>query len=64
MDPLDALQAAEAYYSAAWQSLVDAVAAAKAAGATWADIGEVFGITKQSAWERFAARLPETTNER
>lgn len=25
------------------------------AGATWGEIGEVLGVTKQAAWERFRA---------
>ncbi|MEJ3746309.1 hypothetical protein WEI85_23835 [Actinomycetes bacterium KLBMP 9797] len=43
-----------------WQrSLVEeAVAAARANGASWADIGAALGITKQSAHERFSRRPP------
>jgi hypothetical protein len=32
-----------------------AVMEAKAAGASWEDIGEALGTSKQSAWERFVA---------
>ncbi len=31
------------------------VALARDAGATWADVGAAFGITRQSAYQRFAA---------
>lgn len=29
------------------------VGAARAAGASWAEIGKALGISKQSAWERY-----------
>lgn len=45
-----ARQAAEA----AQQALVRAVAAAREHGASWADIGAEFGISRQAAHERFA----------
>ena len=32
------------------------VDAARAAGATWSEIGEVYGLTKQGAQQRFRAR--------
>jgi ATP-dependent protease Clp ATPase subunit len=35
-------------------SLVGWVRRARALGATWAQIGDALGITRQSAWERFA----------
>ncbi|MBB5076161.1 hypothetical protein [Nonomuraea endophytica] len=42
-----------------WQrTLLDqAVAGAKAAGASWADVGEAMGITKQAAHERFRTHV-------
>lgn len=39
------------------KELDEAVAEARAAGATWADVGRAVGITRQSARERWAARL-------
>jgi hypothetical protein len=36
------------------QSLVGWVWRARALGATWAQIGNALGITRQSAWERFS----------
>ncbi|MET7336610.1 hypothetical protein [Nonomuraea sp. NPDC005650] len=42
-----------------WQrTLLDqAVAAAREGGASWADVGEAMGITKQAAHERFRAQV-------
>jgi len=31
----------------------DKIRAARAAGASWTQIGEALGISKQSAWERY-----------
>jgi hypothetical protein len=36
-------------------SLLGWVRRARALGATWAQIGDALGITRQSAWERFAS---------
>ena len=36
------------------QSLVGWVRRARALGATWAQIGNALGMTRQSAWERFS----------
>ncbi len=36
------------------ESLLGWVLRARALGATWAQIGHALGITRQSAWERFA----------
>ena len=36
-------------------SLAGVVRRARRLGATWAQIGDALGITRQSAWERFAA---------
>ncbi len=35
----------------------EAVVNAKFAGATWQQIGEIFGITRQAAYDRFSKRL-------
>lgn len=36
---------------------VSIVAAAREIGVTWAQIGEVLGVSRQAAWERFADRI-------
>ena len=37
------------------ESLLGWVLRARQLGATWAQVGDALGITRQSAWERFAA---------
>lgn len=37
------------------EALLGWVLRARQLGATWAQVGEALGITRQSAWERFAA---------
>jgi len=37
------------------ESLLGWVLRARELGATWAQVGDALGITRQSAWERFAA---------
>lgn len=37
------------------ESLLGWVLRARRLGATWAQVGDALGITRQSAWERFAA---------
>jgi len=44
-------------YDGAGRELDDAVRAARAAGASWADIGRAVGISRQSAHERWASRI-------
>jgi len=36
------------------ESLLGWVRRARALGATWAQVGDALGVTRQSAWERFA----------
>jgi hypothetical protein len=36
------------------QNLVEWVRRARSNGATWAQVGEALGMTRQSAWERFS----------
>jgi hypothetical protein len=55
--PLDAVAGVEAAareYNRAGHRLDKTVAAAKSAGASWADIGRAVGISRQSAHERWA----------
>jgi hypothetical protein len=51
---LPMLPAAEAAHAQAEASLAGWVGRARALGGTWAQIGDALGITRQSAWERFA----------
>jgi hypothetical protein len=37
--------------------LLAAVAEARKAGASWTDIAEALGVTRQSAWERWAPKV-------
>ena len=48
------VEAAAREYNQAGHRLDKTVAAAKAAGASWADIGRAVGISRQSAHERWA----------
>lgn len=48
------VEAAAREYSQAGHRLDKTIAAAKAAGASWADIGRAVGISRQSAHERWA----------
>lgn len=43
--------------SVARRAMDEAVVNAKFAGATWQQIGEIFGITRQAAYDRFSKRL-------
>jgi hypothetical protein len=51
---LDRIVAAAEAYAGAGYRLDNAVAEARAAGATWEQIGRAAGITRQSAWQRWA----------
>ena len=46
-----------AQVEAAQKSLTEAVAAARSAGWSWAQVGEVLGTSRQAVWERFHRRL-------
>lgn len=54
-----AIAAAETAAKHAAAEFLEAVRAARAAGASWADIGASLRepVTRQAAWERFAAKL-------
>lgn len=58
-DALNDLAGAPARVEQARQDVVDQVAEARRNGRSWADIGAVFGISRQAAWERYAALMPE-----
>jgi DNA-directed RNA polymerase specialized sigma24 family protein len=44
--------------AAAEQRLVDAIAAARLAGHSWAEIAQRLGVTRQAAHERYARLVP------
>ncbi|MCY7396403.1 MAG: hypothetical protein LH468_09685 [Nocardioides sp.] len=39
------------------QALVDRVSRLRGRGVSWARVGESLGVSRQSAWERFSARV-------
>jgi hypothetical protein len=55
VDPLDSLRELARLVTATDKALRDFVSSARAGGATWTDIGQALGITKQAAWERFGS---------
>ena len=52
-DPLSALDAARSLREAADDLEAAAIRAARKSGATWSAIGELYGLTKQGAQQRF-----------
>jgi len=52
-DPLAALDAARLLREAADDLEASAIRAARKSGATWSAIGDVYGLTKQGAQQRF-----------
>jgi hypothetical protein len=61
--PLDAVATALADLRSAESQLRDAVDAARDAGNTWAEIGDVLGITRQAAFQRFGRPVDPRTGE-
>jgi len=55
-DPLDALRVLARPEAELDERRREQVAAAREAGATWEQVGEALGISRQSAWEHYAAR--------
>ncbi len=55
-DPLDALRALARTEAELDELRRQQVAAARDAGATWEQVGEALGMSRQSAWEYYAAR--------
>lgn len=51
--PLDVLRVVGTYQRYLDALEKHAVKAARATGATWEDIGQASGVTRQSAWQRF-----------
>lgn len=64
VDPLDRLGAARRIREAAERIEDDAADQARAAGHTWAEIGAVFGQTKQGAQQRFQRRTDDAVKPR
>ena len=58
-EALDAVRQASAALRSADQQLERAVVSARLAGASWAALGEAAGMTRQSAHERWAGRVPQ-----
>lgn len=56
-DTLAEVSAASDRVEKARRALIGAVARAREAGASYADIGEALGISRQAAWERFAGDI-------
>jgi hypothetical protein len=59
-DPLDQLDAARRLREAAEEAEALAVEAARNGGATWTEIGALYGLTKQGAQQRFRSSQVRT----
>ena len=57
-DPLERLDAARRLREAADELEASAIEAAREAGTTWGDIGDLYGLTKQGAQQRFREKRP------
>jgi hypothetical protein len=57
-DPLERLDAARRLREAADELEASAIEAAREAGTTWGEIGELYGLTKQGAQQRFREKQP------
>lgn len=60
-DALNDLAGARDRVTLARQDVVEQVIEARRNGKSWADIGAVFGISRQAAWESYARHVPEAT---
>ena len=61
--PLDALRASIDVQSLAAQLVAAAVERARDAGRTWQDIGDVLGVSRQAAFQRFGTPIDPRTGE-
>jgi len=61
VDPVELLRVVGSYQR--WLAALEsrAVAYARQSGASWDDIGTALGITRQSAWGRFARKAVESS---
>ncbi|AZZ50074.1 DUF3887 domain-containing protein [Rathayibacter rathayi] len=60
--PLDTVAAAQAISEQASRLLATAVNAARRDGITWQQIGEVLGVSRQAAFQRFSHSIPAASN--
>ncbi|WP_181134348.1 DUF3887 domain-containing protein [Rathayibacter tritici] len=60
--PLDTVAAAQEISEQAGGLLTAAVDAARRDGLTWQQIGEVLGVSRQAAFQRFSHSIPATSN--
>ena len=58
-DPLEALRELARSEPELERLRRDKVLAARTAGATWEQVGDALGMSRQSAWEYFTARIRE-----
>ena len=57
VDPLDRLDVVRASRERLERLEAESVAAARAGGATWRDVGGLYGLSKQGAQQRFQAAV-------
>lgn len=62
-DPLEALREIARSEPELERLRRDKVLAARAAGATWEQVGDALGVSRQSAWEYFTAQIREELAE-
>ena len=62
-DPMEQIRLALRIEQAAAELVGSAVLSARAGGATWKSIGEVLGITRQAAFQRFGKPIDPRTGE-
>jgi hypothetical protein len=59
---LELVDGASQAFEAARVALHDAVRAARDDGATWSDIGDVLGVSRQAAFQRFGPKQARDEN--
>jgi hypothetical protein len=62
-DPVSAVRASVGLQSRATALVVAAVEQAREAGATWHEVGEALGVTRQAAFQRFGRPIDPRTGE-
>lgn len=61
LTPLQRVALARRMHASAEETLQEAVAAARSAGTTWAQLGEVLGTSRQAAFQRFGRPVDPRT---